>query len=512
MEITALGHAGLKLQITDSTLLIDPWFSPEGAFLASWFQFPANQHLLCPDLLQPTAIIITHEHLDHLDPWFLTQVPPHIPVVIPEYPSPQLRNKILAAGNHPIHTVKAWTSWQISEHIQVFFVPEESPMNHDAAVVIELGDRVILNLNDARLSPPQLHQICNQLGKPIDVLALQGAGASWFPLCYHYPPEQHQTLSERKRLAKLNYMMRAISAVHPVMVLPFAGPPCFLDPELSQFNQEMESGIFPDQQQVVTWLQEQGVENSQMMLPGDCWDLDRQTLSHDPHWNDFELGNHTSYLQNYMGQRQTMLTAFKDNYLVPQVSLWPKFRAYFEHLLSLSPYFNQQIDMRVGFEIEGPGGGQWAVDFRPVCQGVFPEMGDCAYCYRIDARWLVPLISGDLAWEDFFLSLRFSAWRNPDQYNDHLLGLLKFAEPTALKAVEEYETALSSPEMITIQSEEKTFQVQRYCPHAGQDLLHVGEVLPGDIFCCLGHHYEFDLTTGKCLTGNCPSLQVKRIQ
>lgn len=512
MEITALGHAGLKLESADSTLLIDPWFSPEGAFLASWFQFPENQHLLNSTLYQPTAIIISHEHLDHLDAWFLNQVPGHIPVVIPDYPSPQLHHKILAAGPRPIHTLPAWTSWDISEHCQVFFVPEESPMNHDAAVVIEQGDRVVLNLNDARLSPTQLQNICSHLNKPIDVLALQGAGASWYPLCYHYPPEQQQTLSARKRLAKLNYMVRAITAVNPVQVLPFAGPPCFLDPDLSQFNEEMVSGIFPDQQQVVTWLQDQGITNTLVMLPGDRWNLDTQTQTGDPQWTDFKFGPHSPYLQDYANRRQRIIAAFKETYPLPQTSLWPDFQAYFEHLLSLSPYFNQQIDMRVGFEIEGPGGGQWAVDFRPASQGVFPALGDCAYQYRFSARWLAPLIAGELAWEDFFLSLRFSAWRHPDQYNDHLLGLLKFANATALQAVEAYETALSSPEMMTVQSENITFQVQRYCPHAGQDLRHVGEVLPSHILRCLGHHYEFDLTTGQCLTGNCPSLHVIKVE
>jgi len=36
---------------------------------------------------------------------------------------------------------------------------------------------------------------------------------------------------------------------------------------------------------------------------------------------------------------------------------------------------------------------------------------------------------------------------DPDPYNDHLLGLLKFAKPQAFKAVEGYETALSSQEI-----------------------------------------------------------------
>ena len=38
----------------------------------------------------------------------------------------------------------------------------------------------------------------------------------------------------------------------------------------------------------------------------------------------------------------------------------------------------------------------------------------------------------------------------------------------------------------------KQYRIQRYCPHAGQDLLETGELLPGGVIRCLGHHYEFD--------------------
>src|ERR687894_168951 len=91
MRVTALGHAGLRTDTSAGSLLCDPWFSRRGAFLGSWHQFPANDHLLDDDLRSPTAIAVTHEHLDHLDSWFLAQVPSHVPVVVPRYPSPVLR-------------------------------------------------------------------------------------------------------------------------------------------------------------------------------------------------------------------------------------------------------------------------------------------------------------------------------------------------------------------------------------------------------------------------------------
>jgi hypothetical protein len=58
LKVTALGHAGLQIETTRAKLLLDPWFSPEGAFQGSWFQFPDNAHLLKPSLFEPTAIAI----------------------------------------------------------------------------------------------------------------------------------------------------------------------------------------------------------------------------------------------------------------------------------------------------------------------------------------------------------------------------------------------------------------------------------------------------------------------
>jgi UDP-MurNAc hydroxylase len=107
------------------------------------------------------------------------------------------------------------------------------------------------------------------------------------------------------------------------------------------------------------------------------------------------------------------------------------------------------------------------------------------------------LLDGSTPWEDFLLSCRFQTARDPDLYNDHLLGLLKFADPEALQAVEDFETADKEDEWITIHSEGKLYKVSRYCPHAGNDLLNTGEVLPGGIIQCLAHHYDFDLKTGR---------------
>lgn len=512
MKVIALGHAGLKIETQECTVLVDPWFSPEGAFLASWFQYPDNQHLMVPSLFEPNAIIISHEHLDHLDCWFLAQVPNNVSVIIPRYPSPVLYQKIATLGSRKILEIRPWEVFQIAEGLSMFFVSEESPMNHDSAIVLISNEQTLLNLNDSRLSPSQLRSIRAKVGGTIDLLLLQGAGASWYPLCYEYPPEHRQDLARCKRLAKFNYVARVIGVVQPEVTIPFAGPPCFLDPELFAFNDEIENGIFPDPQQVIDWLAKQGIKDTSILLPGDSWDITNHTRTPHSIWNEFSFDDHQSYLEKYAKQRIVHIERVIARYPQPDRVLWQPFQEYFQYLLNLSPYFNQKINMRVGFDIVGAGGGQWAVDFRPESEGVFDEMGECSYCYRFASRWLPALLNGTLLWEDFFLSLRFQAWRNPDIYNDHLLGLLKFAHSDALKAVERYENSLVAGERIAIHADGNNYLVRRYCPHAGIDLLDAGEVLPGGILRCLGHHYEFDLETGRCLNGNCQEIDSLRIE
>jgi UDP-MurNAc hydroxylase len=181
-------------------------------------------------------------------------------------------------------------------------------------------------------------------------------------------------------------------------------------------------------------------------------------------------------------------------------------------MLTLSPYFNRKINMPVGFHITGPGGGEWTVDFRAGQEKVTQGIHGCGYKFKFASRWLPMLIDGSTPWEDFLLSLRLQASRDPDLYNDHLLGLLKFADREALKAVEDFETAEKADEWITIHSEGRLYKVSRYCPHAGNDLLQTGEILPGGILQCGAHHYDFDLKSGRCINSECAPLQVKLLE
>lgn len=157
----------------------------------------------------------------------------------------------------------------------------------------------------------------------------------------------------------------------------------------------------------------------------------------------------------------------------------------------------------------GPGGGTWDAHVGPDRMWVDLEGSaeSVDYRLRLDGRWLAGVVRGRTRWEELLLSLRFSARREPDIYNDYLVGLLKHADLEALRAVEAYETGRREHETITVRHRGRDLQVSRFCPHGTEDLSETGVVVDG-VLRCLGHNFEFDLDTGECLNARCEPLQV----
>jgi UDP-MurNAc hydroxylase len=100
------------------------------------------------------------------------------------------------------------------------------------------------------------------------------------------------------------------------------------------------------------------------------------------------------------------------------------------------------------------------------------------------------------------LSLRFSAWRDPDVFNDYLLLLLKHADVQSLAAIEAYVAEGQHKDArIVVRSGQARYEISRYCPHRGQDLGD-GGVVENGVIRCLAHGLIFELTTGACLNSD----------
>jgi len=157
--------------------------------------------------------------------------------------------------------------------------------------------------------------------------------------------------------------------------------------------------------------------------------------------------------------------------------------------------------------VTGRHGGNWDVrmdedGLRVDLTGADPAP---AYTFTLAGRWLAAVLEERIGWEDLLLSLRLTARRDPDRYNDYLIGLLKHANEPALRAVQDYETNRDDDERIVVGGVE----IGRYCPHAGEDLT-IGAVVIDGVLHCLAHNFAFDLRSGECVNARCRPLAIGR--
>ena len=514
MLITSLGHAGLRVDTSDLRLLMDPWLATTGAFQGAWHQFPSNAHLATPELLDCDWVTVSHEHLDHMDLSVLTRLPERTRVLIPQYPAKNFLRRLQDGGVRNVIEVAAWQRFPLNTAGDwLTFIPEQSPMCHDAGVLVRAGGASLLHCNDARLSVAQGRRATVEAGGRLDVMAVQMSGASWHPICYEYPREVAERLEGEKRVGKFKAVTRLLRGVAPELAVPFAGPPCFLDPVIRHHNPTSQRpGIFPDLEQAGAWLGDHlpSVPSS-YWLPGDRYEVGSGRLERDPRWEGFSYADIEEYLERYAAERKPDLEAVYAEHPEPGDDLGERFQEHFVRLGEMSPYFLERISMTIRFDVEGSGGGRWDVQLGPDKARVDLRGGNdpVQYRFRVASRWLDPVISGRVGWEDLLLSLRFSAWRSPDLYNDYLVGLLKHADEEALEAVVAYETSRDKNETVVVRDAEgRRYEVGRYCPHAGEDLTH-GAVVQDGVLRCLGHNFDFDLATGRCLNARCEPLPVR---
>jgi hypothetical protein len=75
-ETVHLGHAALLYRQQNDVFLFDPWLLP-------WFAESSVPSLWPPLLPKPSAIFLTHDHDDHVDPRTLLHFPKETPVIVP---------------------------------------------------------------------------------------------------------------------------------------------------------------------------------------------------------------------------------------------------------------------------------------------------------------------------------------------------------------------------------------------------------------------------------------------
>ncbi|MEM8620783.1 MAG: Rieske 2Fe-2S domain-containing protein [Actinomycetota bacterium] len=521
MRATSIGHAGILIDTVAGSIVCDPWFHP--AFFASWFPFPRNDQLsddLRTRIEAADFLYISHLHGDHHDePFLRDHFRRDIPILLPGYPTREQQRTLEALGFNEFIRTEHTKPLEIAAGLTVAIHIETSITDGpggDSALVVDDGTSILVNQNDCRT-----HDLA-ELRKhgPVDLHWLQFSGAIWYPMVYELSDdEMHQRCADKVE-AQFARALRYVENVDARFVVPSAGPPAFLDPELFGLNviDGTEASIFPDQTAFLRRLdaiERHGVMN----IPGTTIDVepDRIAVTHPIPEADVAriFTDKRTYLERYQTDWMPWIERQKARWNPPSTDLLTTLQQWWEPLLDLCPQMRQQVGGNVLIRcLDTDEPIEVLIDFPA---GEVRAFADDPFDFRFDIpRALVETVAAQRAvdWSNsLLLSARFTAWRS-GEFNEYVYNFLKsLSEERIRRAEDEVIRKFASDEQLAAEADDDIrigdYIVQRRCPHRNADLTAFGEI-DGDEFVCTLHGWRFDLETGECLTAVDRPLRIRR--
>jgi UDP-MurNAc hydroxylase len=497
MRITCLGHAGLHIETGYGTILCDPWVNP--AYFESWFVFPDNSGLDWDRFGDVDYLYVSHLHKDHFDPELLRRhVSRRATVLLPDFPVPDLREALERLGFADFVVLRSGEVVELGGLRlmgQALQSPADGPLG-DSLLAVDDGTARILNQNDAR--PTDLDAL-RSFGS-YDVHLLQFSGAIWWPWTYDLPETAKRSFGAAKRANGLDRAARYVAEVGARHVVPFAGPPCFLDEDLFGLNDLAKdpANTFPDQLVFLDYLRERGIEGGQLLTPGAVLDVGPGHCEVSwPAGAEQALEPFTDkarYLREYAARMQDKIAAGKRSWPAGGIDVLAELKAWFEPLLGLADHIRPGVGGPVLLDL---GDGQPIVIDFPAGQVRAFAGESCRYRFSIDRPLVERLIADrQTDWvNSLFLSMRFRAHRI-GAYNEYVYTFFKCLSPERLMYAEGwYASTIHDQEEIQLGD----WITQRRCPHMSGDLRRFGQTR-GSILTCAMHGWQFDLSTGRCLS------------
>ncbi len=510
----------MRIDTGAGSILTDPWVNP--AYFASWFPFPDNSQLDWESLGKVDYLYVSHLHRDHFDHEHLKRViDKRATVLLPAYPTSELEDELREVGfTKFVKTVSnevVELDGGLRVMIQALTSPTDGPIG-DSSLWLEYDGLRLLNQNDAR--PTDLSEF-TKLGH-VHAHMLQFSGAIWYPMVYELPTAAKTAFGKQKRDRQFDRTWRYIDDLKASWVFPIAGPPCFLDDELWQFNDifDDKGNIFPDQSVFLREYRAIGRSNGVVLLPGSVAHLSTEdcTVTHPvPDLDEF-FADKQRHLREYRDRQRPAIAAAKASWHRSEVDVLVELKRRLRPLLEESVYLAKGVGGPVRLDLLADDNATVAesivVDFP--AKEVRPARDEkVRYRFRMRRSIVESLLaSGEVDWvNSLFLSCRFSAARI-GQYNEFVYAFFKCLSEERLQYAEgwydENEKAVDT-EDITLRDRTTgdSWQVQRRCPHLKADLTRFGIADDGTLTCQL-HGWKFDLGSGRCLTSVGHKLRATR--
>ena len=525
MQAVSLGHAGILVRAGGVTIACDPWFIP--AFLGSWFVFPRNDRLpdeLMDEVRNADFLYVSHLHGDHFDADFLRDsMGKSTTVLLPDYPTREMEREFNALGFRSFERTVNGVEREIAPGVTIAIHTETSITDGpggDSALVVSDGSARLVNQNDCRtgdLGALAAHG-------PVDLHWLQFSGAIWYPMVYEMDPDEKKRLCRDKVDSQFARAIRYVEALDARTVVPSAGPPAFLDPDLFGFNMITgeETSIFPDQTEFQRRLADAGRHNAVTTIPGTMFTVSDDMVSVEQPVSPPELerifSRKAEYLAGYQADWSRWLAALKsswDEATSEPAALIESLRQWWEPLLAMAPILRSKIGANCVILATDSGSPVTGIYIDFVNGRIVPYDGspEQPYDFRfsVDRRLLAHVVERrSVDWSNsLFLSCRFTAWR-AGEYNEYLYNFFKSLSVERMNRTEaEARTKADRPDGTEADVLVGDFIVQRRCPHRNADLSVFGEIDGNELVCTL-HGWRFDVETGACRNAAEKKIRIRR--
>ncbi|MGI4730537.1 MAG: MBL fold metallo-hydrolase [Janthinobacterium lividum] len=268
MEFQTLSHAGLRVAAGGVELVCDPWLVGS-VYWRSWWNYPPVPRTLV-ESLRPDFIYLTHLHWDHFQADSLRLFPADTPILVPYDRYERMTRDLKAVGRTNVREVRHGERIVLGPQLAVTSF-HFSPIITDSALVIEAGDQVLFNANDAKFAGLPLDQILKRFPR-IDFCFRSHSSAN--PrACYHVTdaPDEETDDNEHYVRAFALFMAR----VKPRYAIPFASNSCLLHDDVFDMNALVQTPSAV-RDYFETFRRERGLDSQvQIMTPGDRWSTER---------------------------------------------------------------------------------------------------------------------------------------------------------------------------------------------------------------------------------------------
>jgi hypothetical protein len=227
LKISYICHAAMLVEADGMKIVTDPWIKGP-AYCGQWHLFPKPVDYT--PTLNADYILYSHGHEDHCHPTSLELFDKKAKVFFPYSWYDGAKDFFGDMGFKHVTEAINEKTYHLNDNTSITYFSN----NLDNIIVIEHGDEVLVDVNDALHSAPQIliEKIAAKITakwKKIDYVFSSYGGASYFPNCFKFKGKDDVEIAKTRELFFLNNFCKIMTLLKPKYAIPFASDFVLLD-------------------------------------------------------------------------------------------------------------------------------------------------------------------------------------------------------------------------------------------------------------------------------------------